>query len=220
MIGTKVGKWEVLSIAKVEQNRPSVFRYFLCRCECGIEKAVRADGLKKGKSTQCEDCRKKEKYIDTEAMIGMKFGRWLAIAVGPNKKLGQRQLLCRCECGKELNIPASVLKLGKNNSCHMCNVKKHGYDKTPTYNTWRCMLARCNKTDNDNYHRYGGRGIKVCDRWYEFKNFLEDMGERPDKLQLDRIDSDGNYDKENCRWVTAKENSNNRVHRNQHSKKS
>jgi hypothetical protein len=72
------------------------------------------------------------------------------------------------------------------------------------------MKSRCLNPNRPNYYLYGGRGIKVCERWFDFTNFLEDMGEKPKGYQLDRINTDGNYEPNNCRWVTPKENSNNR----------
>jgi len=87
---------------------------------------------------------------------------------------------------------------------------KHGYNGTGTYETWRGMKGRClNKKRND-YKYYGGRGIKVCERWLEFKNFLDDMGERPEGKTLDRKDNDGNYEPSNCRWATKQEQQLNR----------
>jgi hypothetical protein len=209
MIGTQVGKWYVIEEIKVEQKRSAVFRHYNCRCACGIIKIVRADGLRNGKSSQCEECRKKERYINTESMVGNKYGEWTVLEALTNKT-GQRTLRCKCKCGRERILTASILKLGKNNQCHLCNVTKHGYEGTPTYNTWRCMLARCNSSKNHNFNLYGGRGIKVCERWFKFENFLEDMGEKPLGLQLDRTDNNGNYEPGNCKWVTPKENSNNR----------
>jgi len=83
---------------------------------------------------------------------------------------------------------------------------RHGMSGTPTYKIWAGILSRCYNAKVKIYKYYGGRGIKVCASWLDFINFYEDMGERPNNLQLDRINNDGDYSKDNCRWVTAKEN--------------
>ena len=87
---------------------------------------------------------------------------------------------------------------------------KHGHNRTgamsPTYQTWRGMVSRCHCATDGSYHYYGGRGITVCDRWRDFRNFLADMGERPDGKEIDRIDPDQGYFLENCRWITRAEN--------------
>jgi len=79
--------------------------------------------------------------------------------------------------------------------------KIHGMAGTSTYNTWIAMKARCDKETDKEYKNYGCRGISYCKEWSKFQNFYADMGERPKGLQLDRIDNDGNYCKENCRWI-------------------
>ena len=98
---------------------------------------------------------------------------------------------------------------------------RHGHTRngkeSSEYISWAHMKTRCQNPNNDRYHRYGGRGIKVCERWQSFENFLADMGVRPPGLTLERMDNDSNYEPGNCKWATQKEQANNKgVHFNQY----
>lgn len=96
-----------------------------------------------------------------------------------------------------------------------CVWEKHGMYRTPTHITWKSMMNRCYNQDADQYKNYGARGIQVQDSWHRFSNFLADMGERPEGMTLDRINTHGDYAKHNCRWATAKvqrQNSRQRIH--------
>ena len=83
---------------------------------------------------------------------------------------------------------------------------------SPTYSTWANMIQRCTNPNKTSYEHYGGRGITVCERWTKFKNFLEDVGEKPDGLSLDRIDNDGGYEPRNYHWATLKQQAYNHRH--------
>jgi hypothetical protein len=94
---------------------------------------------------------------------------------------------------------------------HLEKVTKHGGSKLPEYQIWSAMIQRCLNPNNKRYKDYGGRGIKVCDRWLEFENFYEDIGPRPTPEHvIDRINNDGPYEKSNCRWATPSESARNK----------
>ena len=148
-------------------------------------------------------------------MVGKKFGEILVLKENKDRnKHGHITYHCLCSCGNTKNILGASLRQGLTKSCgcaHISKITKHGMDGTPIYRAWTSMRDRCNNPNNYAYAQYGGRGIKVCERWEEsFMNFYNDMGERPKGLSLDRIDVNGNYCKENCRWATAKEQQENR----------
>lgn len=120
----------------------------------------------------------------------------------------------RCSCGSIKDYRKDCVTLGQTKSCGCLRGNPpikitHGMAKTPTYQSWASMKNRCNKQTNREYENYGGRGITYDPRWEKFENFFEDMGERPKGVSLDRINNDGNYCKDNCRWATIFEQMNN-----------
>jgi len=145
---------------------------------------------------------------------GDRFGRLEIIEESGRDTNGAVLWLCRCDCGSFSKARATLLKCGDTRSCgclHKETVsalfKTHGLRKHPLYNRWYHMITRCYNEGGWAYKHYGGRGITVCDRWRNsLENFMEDMGPSFDpKLSLDRIDNDGNYEPDNCRWATQSE---------------
>jgi len=142
--------------------------------------------------------------------IGQRFGKLEVIKPGYRQN-DRPAYLCRCDCGNETIVRTSSLRNGLTRSCGFPGcMGKHYMCGTSTYQAWADMLQRCSNPKIPSYHRYGGRGIKVQESWKDFLCFLSDMGEAPEGLELDRIDNDGHYTKDNCRWTTHKINCNNR----------
>lgn len=149
---------------------------------------------------------------------GQRFGRLFVIERVSTKKAGKEiHWRCVCDCGKEVVARSYLLRKGMTKSCGCFRIEtilsvdntKHGMYNTPTYHTWEGMKQRCLNPEATRYPAYGGVGITICERWLDFKNFLEDMGIRPEGKTLDRINPFGNYEPTNCRWATPYEQANN-----------
>jgi len=161
-------------------------------------------------------------HFNAADLTGQRFGK--LIAEKPDGKDAQGRIfwICACDCGKSKRVRSSHLRAGSVQSCGCDRYKKvaekvtsHGHSSggkvSPIYTSWAQMHARCSNPNHNRFHRYGGRGIKVCDQWADFACFLIDMGlSWAPGLSIDRINNDGNYEPTNCKWSTPKEQAANR----------
>jgi len=141
-----------------------------------------------------------------EDISGIVFGTLTALSKAPSVK-GETKWICRCSCGRTLDVYTKALKRGMTRSCG-CYIDQHGMSYSPEYATWKRMLERCTNPKNQDWHLYGGKGVQV--RFASFSDFFAHVGARPSKAySIDRIDGSGHYEDGNVKWSTAREQANN-----------
>lgn len=202
-------------------------RMFLCRCRCGKEEERSLPDLRNGQNHKCKKCMSdrvaKIRYVDPLTIIGNKFGRLLVLKedspmIQNNQNI--RMFLCVCDCGNVTRVRLTLLNNGMTQSCGCYKKEReiegattHGLSNHALYSVYCNMKARCYNVNTHHYHRYGGRGIKICKEWLSdftlFYNWSIENGWNKG-LQIDRIKNNESYSPSNCRWTTPVVQSNNR----------
>ena len=225
LTGKRFGRLVVLK--RSGQRAPNNQLMWECRCDCGNIVVKRGDALRSGQTLSC-GCLAHEAHLKAGVnlqrhrvskvidLTGQRFGRLTVIERGPNSPHGSARWYCKCDCGKETLTTTAKLRNGTTRSCgclgleHATQAKiKHGATHEPLYDVWAAMKRRCYNPNVTGYKYYGGKGVTICDEWREdyakFKAWAYANGYEPG-LTIDRIDSNGDYEPSNCRWITFAEN--------------
>ena len=208
-IGDVYGNLTVVSEPyKIESEKYAYFVDCACSCGSGVKRYRKVSLTKSNRPTRSCGCLQKLSTQNniTPLVVGEVFGR-LTIEADDRFENGRRFVKTLCSCGNSYIGRYDLIKSGHTTSCgcayeytRQVNLK-HGMTKTPTYRSWQAMKERCRNPKSPGFENYGGRGITYDLRWEKFENFFADMGERPELHDLDRVNVDGNYCKENCRWA-------------------
>lgn len=202
-IGTVYGDFTLIGESENKLHARPTWRL---KCKCGTVVLKTTSDVGKLVSTSNCGCDGRQRSRK-ELSVGQRFGKLTIIKALRSDKHGKQQWSCLCDCGNICVKITSGLKQGKIPSCG-CHVNiKHGGSRSSLYSTWEAMHQRCYNPESECFEYYGGRGITVCEEWKDFATFAQDMGERPKGFVIDRIDTNGSYEKDNCRWTTRSESS-------------
>jgi len=202
--GEQIGRLVLVEPVTVYRKKKA-HAHWTCRCSCGVQRAIPVTRLSIGQARSC-GC---TTAIDEAGKV---YGKLTIIGLAPrDPDHTDARWEFLCECGVRGTTRGTQLRNGQK-SCGCTKTHGLGGKKTRTreYTIWMGMRARCNSPRHKSYPEYGARGIRVCDRWSSYPNFIADMGPAPDGCSLDRRDPNGNYEPENCRWLDVVAQNNNR----------
>lgn len=210
-------QYENIRVVSYEGTNKRRQALWACLCHCGSGFTAAATKLKSGRVKSC-GCGAANK---SPPMIGKRFGKLVVVAEQGVNGSRAKTWKCHCDCGKTAAVAGSKLRAGHTKSCGCLVIEKvsklnftHGLSSAPEYEVWQGMWARTSNPNHASYANYGGRGIKVCERWGSFENFLADMGTRPEavhgRYSIERVNNDGNYEPSNCKWADSLEQARNK----------
>lgn len=220
--GQKYGR--LTALYHTDIKRAGSGTYWMFQCDCGNKKILRSNVVRSGKTLSC-GCLLREKHPvvhhEQRNLIGMRFGKLTVLSSAGMDKDGLHYLSnVKCDCGYEQSVRDTELVSGRKVMCRICarNIHKtHGRSKERVFSVWQGMMGRCYDKNEKAYPSYGGRGIKVCDEWHDSAKFIDwaiengyDETKKGIDNSIDRIDVDGDYCPENCRWADYKTQSRNK----------